>query len=162
MTENGRGIVDPGPKVNMSQDFTTLIEALKAAGTADFSAGPVPNCAVSGLPDGQWNKASEGPFQVGLDLVSNADFPLIQLTGRFCRTLPVKDSHQELLRLDGRHERGQARPLPHDELVDLQRRAQEARIAADPAGQGDGLARMRVARGVRRSSRRRLSSSACP
>ncbi len=45
------------------------------------------------------------------------------------------------MRLDDLHEQAQARPLPHDELVQLQRCAQEARIAADLAGQGDDLAR---------------------
>jgi hypothetical protein len=60
---------------------------------------------------------------------------------RCCRTLTVKDSHHESKRLDGRHEQAQARPLPHDELVRLQRCADEARVSADLAGQGDGLAR---------------------
>ena len=63
------------------------------------------------------------------------------LEGRCFRTLTMKDSHQESMRLDGRHEQAQARPLPHDELVHLQRCAQEARVAADLAGHGDGLAR---------------------
>lgn len=60
---------------------------------------------------------------------------------RCCRTQSVKDSHRESMRLDDLHEQAQARPLPHDELVQLQRCAQEARIAADLAGQGDDLAR---------------------
>ena len=45
------------------------------------------------------------------------------------------------MRLDELHEQAQARPLPHDKLVHLQRCAQEARVAADLAGQGDDLAR---------------------
>lgn len=45
------------------------------------------------------------------------------------------------MRLAGQHEQAQGRPLPHDELVCLQRCAQEARVTADLAGQGDGLAR---------------------
>ena len=45
------------------------------------------------------------------------------------------------MRLDGQHEQAHARPLPHHELVCLQRCAQEARVTADLAGQGDGLAR---------------------
>ena len=61
---------------------------------------------------------------------------------RCCRTLAVKDSHHESMRLDGRHEQAQARPLPHDELVSLQRCAPQARVVADLAGQGDGLARV--------------------
>ncbi len=59
------------------------LKAETAVGTVDFSAGPVANCAVSGLAGGQWNKAAEGPFQFQLDLVSNADFPQIQLTSEF-------------------------------------------------------------------------------
>ena len=44
------------------------------------------------------------------------------------------------MRLDEQHEQAQARPLPHDELVHLQRFAQEARVAADLARQGNGVA----------------------
>ncbi|WP_237400967.1 hypothetical protein, partial [Rhodovulum sulfidophilum] len=39
--------------------------------------------------------------------------------GHFCRTLAVRDSHYESMRLDGSHEQAQARALPHDELVRL-------------------------------------------
>jgi branched-chain amino acid transport system substrate-binding protein len=59
------------------------LKAETAVGTVDFSAGPMHNCAVSGLAGGQWNKASEGPFQFQLDLVSNADFPGVNLTSEF-------------------------------------------------------------------------------
>lgn len=65
----------------------------------------------------------------------------MSMVGRCCRSLAAKDSHHESIRLDGRHEQAQARPLPHDELVRLQRCADEARVSADLAGQGDGLAR---------------------
>ena len=60
---------------------------------------------------------------------------------RCCRTFAVKDSQRESKRLDGQHEQAQARPLPHHQLFHLQRCAQEARVTADLAGQGDGLAR---------------------
>jgi hypothetical protein len=53
----------------------------------------------------------------------------------------MKDSHDESKRLDGRHEQARASPLPQDELVRLQRRAPQAQVAADLAGQGEGLAR---------------------
>lgn len=53
----------------------------------------------------------------------------------------MKDSHRESMRLDGQHEQAQTRPLPHHQLVRLQRCAQEARVTADLAEQGDGLAR---------------------
>ncbi len=59
------------------------LKAETAVGTIDFGTGPMHNCAVSGLAGGQWNKASEGPFQFQLDLVSNADFPGINLTSEF-------------------------------------------------------------------------------
>ena len=44
------------------------------------------------------------------------------------------------MRLDGVHEQAVTRPLPHDELIQLQQRAEEARITVDLAGQGDDLA----------------------
>lgn len=43
--------------------------------------------------------------------------------------------------LDGWDEQAQTRPLPHDELIPLQRCAPQTRVFADLAGQGDGLAR---------------------
>ncbi len=42
--------------------------------------------------------------------------------------------------LDRPHEQAITRPLPHDELVQLQRLTEEARVFADLAGQGDDLA----------------------
>jgi branched-chain amino acid transport system substrate-binding protein len=59
------------------------LKADTAVGTVDFGNGPMHNCAVSGLAGGQWNKASDGPFQFQLDLVSNADFPGLPLTSAF-------------------------------------------------------------------------------
>lgn len=61
--------------------------------------------------------------------------------GRCCRTLSVEDSHCESMRLDGLHEQSITRPLSHDELVQLLSVAAQARVSADLAGQGDGLAR---------------------
>ena len=45
------------------------------------------------------------------------------------------------MRLDELHEQAQARPLPHDELIRLQRGAPQAWGADDLAEQGDDLAR---------------------
>ena len=59
------------------------LKAETAVGTVDLSAGPVPNCAVSGLAGGQWNKTSGGIFPFQHDLVSNADFPQVELTAEF-------------------------------------------------------------------------------
>ena len=61
--------------------------------------------------------------------------------GRCCRTLAAKDSHCESMPLDRADEQAHTRPLPHDELVQRQQCAQEARVAAGLAGQGDDLAR---------------------
>ena len=62
------------------------------------------------------------------------------LDRRCCRTLVVKDSRRESMRLDSRHEQANTRPLPHDELVQLQRLTEEAGFFADLAGQRDDLA----------------------
>ncbi len=61
--------------------------------------------------------------------------------GRCCRTLSSEDSHCESMRLDGRHEQADARPLPHDELVQLHCFTSHTLVAVDLAGQGDDLAR---------------------
>ena len=45
------------------------------------------------------------------------------------------------MRLDEWHEQADTHPLPHRKLAQLQRCTQEARVSADLAGQGDGLAR---------------------
>ncbi|OJG00165.1 hypothetical protein AX760_25555 [Pararhizobium antarcticum] len=60
---------------------------------------------------------------------------------RCCTTLTVEDSHRESMRLDMPHEQAITRPLPHYELVQLHCFASQARVFADLAGQGDGLAR---------------------
>ncbi len=46
---------------------------------------------------------------------------------RCCITLPVEDSQRESMSLEGRHDEALSRPLPHDELAQRQRRAEEAR-----------------------------------
>jgi hypothetical protein len=61
--------------------------------------------------------------------------------GRCCKTIPVKDSHHESMRLHGLDEQAISRPLSHDELVRLQRVTAEARFAADLGRQGHDLAR---------------------
>ena len=60
---------------------------------------------------------------------------------RCCTTMILADSHCESMRLDRPHEQAITRPLPHDELVQLQRFASQARVAADLAGQGHDVAR---------------------
>jgi branched-chain amino acid transport system substrate-binding protein len=73
---------DPKDKELLAATLPKL-KAETAVGTIDFNTGPVPNCAVSGLAGGQWNKSSGGSFPFQLDLVSNADFPQIELTADF-------------------------------------------------------------------------------
>lgn len=73
---------NPKDKESMAATLPKL-KAETAIGTVDFTTGPMANCAVSGLAGGQWNKAAEGPFQFQLDLVSNADFPGVNLTSEF-------------------------------------------------------------------------------
>jgi len=53
----------------------------------------------------------------------------------------LKDSQRESMGLEGLHAETFSRPLPHDELVRLQRRAAEARLPVDLVGQGDDMAR---------------------
>ncbi len=60
---------------------------------------------------------------------------------RCCTTLVVGDSQCESMRLEGMHDEALSRPLPHDELVQLQCSTAETRFLADLAGQGHGLAR---------------------
>ena len=49
-------------------------------GTVDFTTGPVPNCATTGLVGVQWVKAEEGPWEFALNIVSNADHPSVPVT----------------------------------------------------------------------------------
>lgn len=73
---------DPKDKQAMADTLPHLI-ADTAVGRVDFTAGPVANCTTSGLAGGQWNRVQDAPFPFQLDLVSNADFPGIELTADF-------------------------------------------------------------------------------
>jgi branched-chain amino acid transport system substrate-binding protein len=78
-----QAVGNPKDKEALAATMPTL-KAETAVGTVDFShRADGERCTVSGLAGGQWNKASEGPFQFQLDLVSNADFPQINLTSEF-------------------------------------------------------------------------------
>ena len=61
--------------------------------------------------------------------------------GPCCKSLTTKDSLRESMALDAVHEQAISRPLSHDELVQLQRVAQEAGVSADLGRQGHDLAR---------------------
>ena len=67
-------------------------------------------------------------------------YALLVMMGVVADTLSAKDSLCESMRLDGAHEQAITCPLPHDELVQLQRCAKKARVVVDLAGQGDDLA----------------------
>src|SRR5690606_25959505 len=89
---------------------------------------PLQEAGHMSAPDDAPRSASKIPLALGA-VTHAAELPA------------VNDSHYEFMRLEGRHEQAEARPLPHNELVSLQRCAPQARVVADLAGQGDGLAR---------------------
>jgi len=60
---------------------------------------------------------------------------------RCCTSLTTLDSHHESMRLHGLHEQTTSRPLSHDELVQLQRVAQEAGVSVELGRQGHERAR---------------------
>lgn len=55
------------------------LKAPTALGDVDFTSGPVPNCATTGLVGVQWQRAANGKF--GMAIVANADHPKVPLTG---------------------------------------------------------------------------------
>jgi len=57
------------------------------------------------------------------------------------QSLTTKDSLRESMALDVMHEQAIFRPLSHDELVQLQRVAQESGVSAHLGRQGHDLAR---------------------
>ncbi|WP_404405236.1 ABC transporter substrate-binding protein [Pelagibacterium halotolerans] len=71
---------NPKDKAALADALSTL-KADTAVGTVDFTTGPVPNCATTGLVGVQWVKAEEGPWEFALNIVSNADHPAVPLTG---------------------------------------------------------------------------------
>ena len=75
------------------------------------------------------------------DASGGGDFIKRPGMGRCCTSLTMEDSHRESMPLDVLHEQAVPRPLSHDELVQLQRVAQEAGFSADLGRQGHDLAR---------------------
>lgn len=73
---------DPKDRQAMAATLPRLV-ADTAVGRIDFTEGPVPNCTTSGLAGGQWNRVQDARFPFQLDLVSNADFPEIEMTADF-------------------------------------------------------------------------------
>ena len=71
---------DPKDKAALAKSLSTL-KADTAVGAVDFTAGPVPNCAPTGLVGVQWVKAKPGGrSKFDLEIVANADHPKVPLT----------------------------------------------------------------------------------
>lgn len=71
---------NPKDKAALAKALSTL-KADTAVGAVDFTAGPVPNCAPTGLVGVQWVKAKPGGRgKFDLEIVANADHPQVPLT----------------------------------------------------------------------------------
>lgn len=70
---------NPKDKAALAGSLATL-KAETAVGTVDFTAGPVPNCATTGLVGVQWAKSKKGPYRFDLNIVSNANHPSVAIT----------------------------------------------------------------------------------
>jgi branched-chain amino acid transport system substrate-binding protein len=70
---------NPKDKAALAKTLSTL-KADTAVGPIDFTTGPVPNCAPTGLVGVQWVKAAGGPHAFELEIVANADHPKVALT----------------------------------------------------------------------------------
>ncbi|WP_066258081.1 ABC transporter substrate-binding protein [Hydrogenophaga flava] len=74
-----RSAADPKDRASLAQAMSRL-KADTAVGPVDFTAGPVPNCATTGLVGVQWLRGKGGANKFGLEIVSNADHPKVPLT----------------------------------------------------------------------------------
>jgi len=73
-----RSAADPKDRASLAQAMSRL-KTETAVGLVDFTTGPVPNCATTGLVGVQWMRGSNDKFNV--NVVSNADNPRVALTG---------------------------------------------------------------------------------
>lgn len=73
-----RASANPGDRAALAASLARL-KAPTAVGDIDFTTGPVPNCATTGLVGVQWLRGANGKFSV--NIVSNADHPQVPLTG---------------------------------------------------------------------------------
>lgn len=69
---------NPGDRAALAAALAKL-KAPTAVGDVDFTTGPVPNVATTGLVGVQWQRGANGKFSV--NIVSNADHPKVPLTG---------------------------------------------------------------------------------
>lgn len=77
-----RTSANPKDRGAMAKALATL-KTETAVGAVDFTAGPVPNCAPTGLVGVQWGRAKPGAkSKFEMEIVSNADHPRVPVTGR--------------------------------------------------------------------------------
>jgi branched-chain amino acid transport system substrate-binding protein len=69
---------DPKDRASLAQAISRL-KTETAVGEVDFTTGPAPNCATTGLVGVQWLRGANGKFNV--NIVANADNPRVALTG---------------------------------------------------------------------------------
>lgn len=74
-----RSAADPKDRASLAQAMSRL-KTETAVGLVDFTTGPVANCATTGLVGVQWVRGKGGVNKFGLEIVSNADNPKVQLT----------------------------------------------------------------------------------
>lgn len=74
-----RSAADPKDRASLAQAMSRL-KTETAVGQVDFTSGPVPNCATTGLVGVQWMRGANGKF--GVNIVSNADNPRVPLTAQ--------------------------------------------------------------------------------
>lgn len=72
-----RSAADPKDRASLAQAMSRL-KTETAVGEVDFTTGPVPNCATTGLVGVQWVRGANGKFSV--NVVSNADNPKVPLS----------------------------------------------------------------------------------
>ncbi len=66
----------------MAKALATL-KTETAVGLVDFTSGPVPNCAPTGLVGVQWVRAKPGSkAKFDVEIVSNADHPRVPTTAK--------------------------------------------------------------------------------
>jgi branched-chain amino acid transport system substrate-binding protein len=74
-----RSAADPKDRASLAQAVSRL-KTETAVGPVDFTAGPVPNCATTGLVGVQWLRTQAGGKRFSLEIVSNADHPGVPVT----------------------------------------------------------------------------------
>ncbi len=74
-----RASANPGDRTALAASLARL-KTSTAVGDVDFTSGPVPNCAATGLVGVQWVRGGNGKFS--LNIVANADHPKVALTGQ--------------------------------------------------------------------------------